>query len=85
MRNTITLQDQYVAKVLGYDQKGRNYYSLVTRAGNTLHRELASLGLTQDQIQEAKEAAYEVVALARACGAKSAEECICDDLNFDQY
>ena len=84
MKNAINHQDEYAAKVLGYNQKGRNYYSLMTRAHNSLHRSLVGLGFSHEQAEKMWQDAQDLVELARACGASTVQECICDDLNFAQ-
>jgi hypothetical protein len=85
MKNAITLQDQYIAKVLAYEPKGATYYTLLTKASKALRAGLVALGFSHTEAQTALEDAVEVVQNARACGAKSAEECICDGLNFAEY
>lgn len=83
-KNAITLQDEFISKVLGYDTKGSTYYTLLTKAHKALHRELIALGFDNDGAQAAWKDACDVIENARACGARSASECICDPLNFAQ-
>lgn len=49
--NAITVQDEYIAKVVGYDQRGYNYSALVTRASRKAMANLMDLGLSETQSQ----------------------------------
>ncbi len=60
MVNVITLQDQYIAKVSGYDPKGYNHSALVTKAAKKLRHALEDMGYSDHDARVLVAEAHEV-------------------------
>jgi hypothetical protein len=63
--NVIELQDEYVNKINSYDVKGRNYYTLRTKAAKKFAITLYDLGFGVDFIVQAKKDADDMAQLGR--------------------
>lgn len=63
--NVIELQDEYVNKVNSYDVKGRNYYTLRTKAAIKFRKTLRDLGFSEDFIAHAEKDANDMAQLGQ--------------------